>query len=245
MIRRFNRFELKYVVDVIRARAFLADLMPFMRPDRHAGPSGRYRVVSLYYDSPRYHCYRAKVEGLKFRRKLRLRVYPASDGSPPRVAMVEIKQRINLTVQKRRVALALDAAEALCGGREGPLCPEGPDRAVEDEVRTMVAAMQLRPSAVIAYERRPLTGCVYEPGLRVTVDTGVAARVHALDVGAGARNHFLLPPSLCILEVKVNERIPRWLARLLASHDFCLQRVSKYCAGLRRAHAIGTGPLAG
>jgi len=238
MIRRINRFELKYVIDAFQAREFLKDLRPFVRPDPYAGASGMYRVVSLYFDSPRYHFYRAKKEGLKYRRKLRLRVYPGPDPASVDKGMVEIKQRMNLTVQKRRLHVDLDLGRALCRGEAGPEFLDDTDRATAEEVRSMVQLLSLRPVCVIAYLRKPLVGTVYDPGLRITFDTGVSARAHGLDVTADAQNHLFLSPSLAILEVKVNERVPQWLARLLASHDLSIRRVSKYCSGLEKAFEV-------
>jgi SPX domain protein involved in polyphosphate accumulation len=235
VIRRINRFELKYVIDAFQARAFLADLAPFVRADPYADATGCYRVVSLYYDSPQYHFYRAKIEGLKFRRKLRLRIYPPRDGGAVSTGMVEIKQRINQTVQKRRIALDLEAGKVLCAGDSAPADLDPTDEATASEVRAMVTGMQLGPVCVISYLRRPFVGGAYDPGLRITLDTGLSARVHALEVNLEALNHHFLRPDLCVLEVKVNERVPKWLASLLASHDFSVRRVSKYCEGLRRA----------
>jgi hypothetical protein len=74
MIRRFNRYELKYVVDARRYHALIDDLRHFMVPDSHGDPGGSYPVVSLYYDSPEFEAYYSKIEGLRFRRKLRLGV---------------------------------------------------------------------------------------------------------------------------------------------------------------------------
>ena len=233
MEHAINRFELKYVVDAFQARAFFADLVPYMRPDPHGDAKGFYRVTSLYYDTPDYACRRAKTDGLKVRRKLRLRVYPTPGGVPDE-GMVEIKQRIDKTVQKRRIRLPLDAAKDLCAG--GP-APDGLDpecRRVAEEVGA-IALQGVRPACVVTYLRRALVGSRYDRGVRVTVDADLAARVHALDVAAPAANHRFLPPGFCILEVKVDERVPRWLASLLAAHDFSLRRVSKYCLGLETA----------
>lgn len=236
MIRRFNRFELKYVVDAFQAKAFLRDAAPFMRPDGHAGPDGVYRVTSLYFDGPDFRFYREKLEGLKARTKVRLRIYPGA--GPVFEGMVEIKQRFNLIVLKRRLALPLAAAEALCGGGEPPAGLDPRDRAVAEEVRALAAIHDLRPAAVISYLRRPLVGGAYDPGLRVTVDSDLKARTTDLKVDGRGRDRHFLPPAISVLEVKVNERIPRWLASLLAAHDFSVRRVSKYCSGLERAREV-------
>ena len=116
MIRRFNRFELKYVLPVRQCTVLFSELEERIVPDRHGERAG-YPIISLYYDSPDYECFWSKIEGLKFRRKVRLRIYPDERGiAAVDRGSVEIKQRINRTVQKRRLELPLRDAEALCVG---------------------------------------------------------------------------------------------------------------------------------
>lgn len=75
IIRSFNRFELKYLIPLKTAEAFKNALGEYLVPDQHGGSSGSYPLTSLYYDSPDFRFYWEKVEGIKFRLKLRLRVY--------------------------------------------------------------------------------------------------------------------------------------------------------------------------
>src|SRR5690349_17441490 len=115
MIRRFNRYELKYVIPIWKARLMLSELKLHAVPDAHAGETG-YPLVSLYYDSPELDCFWTKVDGLKYRRKVRIRIYPEADIETTSHGMVEIKQRTNRTVKKRRLKLPLDLAHRLCIG---------------------------------------------------------------------------------------------------------------------------------
>jgi hypothetical protein len=45
----------------------------------------------------------------------------------------------------------------------------------------------------------------------------------------------LFPPDWCVLEIKVNERIPYWLTELVAAHNLNMVRVSKYCRSVELA----------
>ncbi|HUT78414.1 MAG TPA: polyphosphate polymerase domain-containing protein [Polyangia bacterium] len=231
MIRRFNRYELKYIIPVARVDAICADLMEMTQPDEHGGEKG-YPVVSLYYDSPSFDFFWAKVEGIKFRRKLRLRIYPGDDIERTKTGMVEIKQRINRTVQKRRLELPLEQAELLCAGDLERDDLDVLDQQVASEVQYLVHAMHLLPAAITAYRRRAFVGGLYDAGLRVTFDTHVGGRVHTLDVNRDADNSLFLPPDWSIMEVKANDAVPDWVTSLLARHNCQLRRVSKYCAVL-------------
>jgi hypothetical protein len=223
VIRRFNRFELKYILPVSKTTG--------------------YPVVSLYYDSPDYACFWSKVEGLRFRRKVRLRIYPDGDIRDVRTGSIEIKQRINKTVQKRRLELPLDQAEALCAGRFEPKGLDPLDQQVADEVTYLSRSEQLAPAAITAYWRRAYEGRDENAGLRVTFDTFVGARVHALTVNAPALNRLILPEDWCIMEVKADDRVPEWVTSLLGRHDCQLSRISKYCAGMAVLRRLSALPL--
>lgn len=244
MIRLFNRFELKYLMPVSKAWDIIKDLEGQTEPDAHAGPDG-YRIGSLYYDSPDYDFFWDKIEGLRFRRKIRIRVYPR-DGryEDVTVAMVEIKQRTNKTVQKRRLQLPLQEAFDLCAGELARTDLDRTDEAVASEVQYLVQAMHLRPSCLIEYHRRAFVGTRYNPGLRITFDTELKCRVKDLQLEHTAVNRYFLPPDWCIMEVKVDEAVPDWVSSLLIRHNCELHRVSKYCAGLALAKKIQVTHLA-
>lgn len=233
MTRRFNRYELKYVLPVRECEAIMSELLHHLPRDPHSKERG-YRVKSLYYDSPDHDFFWSKVEGIKFRRKLRLRTYVDDNAARATECMVEIKQRINRTVQKRRLVLPLREAEALCAGQARPFDLDPLDQQVADEVHYLAMAKHLRPTAVTAYLRRAFEGQRHNTGLRVTFDTDVRARIHALKLDAEAENHLILPPDWAIMEVKVNDAVPAWMLALLAKHQCQLRRVSKYCLGLAR-----------
>jgi SPX domain protein involved in polyphosphate accumulation len=247
MIRRFNRFELKYVLPLSHCGGIIDELEERIRPDRHGGREG-YPIVSLYYDSPDFECFWSKIEGLRYRRKVRLRVYPDASGVAAIASgSVEIKQRINRTVQKRRLELPIEQAEALCEGQLASDARAGLDALdaqVAEEVTFLAESLDLRPAAITAYHRRAFEGELDNAGLRVTFDSMVGARVHALNVRAPAPNHLILPQDWCIMEVKANEAVPDWVTSMLARHDCQLQRVSKYCAGVAQLMNLDVLPLA-
>lgn len=237
MIRHFNRFELKYLLTAAAAETLKAELCTRVDPDHYSGEAG-YSVLSLYYDSPEFDFYWDKIEGLKFRRKLRLRAYPQANGTLPSQVMVEIKQRINKTVQKRRIRLPLQAALQLCTAQAQLSARDAFEANVISEVQYLVSAKQLRPSCLIRYHRQAWQGREWHPGLRITFDTELKARVQDLQLSAHAADSYFLPPDQCILEVKVDERVPDWLASLLSKHECQLKRVSKYCTGLAHCHGL-------
>ncbi|OGQ88506.1 MAG: hypothetical protein A2289_14645 [Deltaproteobacteria bacterium RIFOXYA12_FULL_58_15] len=237
MIRKFNRFELKFIIPVEKRDRVCEDLARNMTIDSH-GAGGFYRVTSLYYDTPEASCFWSKVEGIKYRRKVRVRLYGDHVEGDTHPVMVEIKQRINRTVQKRRVMLPVYEAYQLAEGHEGVTFADPVDAAIASEIRFLARSLQLRPTAVISYLRQAWIGSDYEPGLRITFDEDLAARGPEHGLGPGMPKHYFCPPEWLIMEVKADEAVPLWVGRVLARHDCHMRRISKYCVGLAQLRSL-------
>ncbi|HEX9640223.1 MAG TPA: polyphosphate polymerase domain-containing protein [Candidatus Krumholzibacteria bacterium] len=229
-VRSFNRFEFKYVVPHDVMRAFIGELEGYTVADRHSNGVGGYPVYSLYWDSPVLDFFWEKIDGQKYRRKLRLRRY--TDGE---YAFVEIKQRTNRTVQKRRTRLPTEQVRALF--RDGAI-----DLELENEVKDpaltealfLCRQFDLRPQTAVAYQRRAFFGA-HESDLRITFDTRLQYDPRALDIGEPFEvGKTLVDPRLAIMEIKFNHRVPLWLTKLVSRHGLRIERYSKYCAAVDR-----------
>jgi SPX domain protein involved in polyphosphate accumulation len=212
-----------------------------MTLDAHADDEGQYSITSLYYDTVDYKAYWDKIEGHKFRRKVRVRVYGDQVITPDTKSFVEIKQRINKTLQKKRVILPYATATALCGeGAEVPGELSEMEQAVVSEVRYLQGTLQLQPAAVVSYNRLAFEGSEYDPGLRVTFDTNLKGRVHDLTLLSNTytENSYFIPPEFCVMEIKVNYRVPYWLTELIGRYRCTLRRVSKYCTALEQSKVL-------
>lgn len=238
--RTFNRYELKYLIPGRRVGAFEDALGEYVVPDRHCGDAWGYPVHSVYWDSPSLSLFWEKIEGVKYRRKLRFRRY----SSEPEL-FVEIKQRLDRTVQKRRVRLPIpearetfgDGAPASSRARPvGGAGPTGSEDPILAEALLLVHRHGLLPRMSVAYRRRALCGR-YEPDLRITFDRRVQFLptdvdfVAPFDVG-----HDLVDPRLVIMEIKYSERAPVWLCKFMSSFGLQMMRLSKYCTAVDRAY---------
>lgn len=241
MKRRFNRFELKYLVSAAQRDAMLEEIRVQMQPDDE-GIGGIYHVNTLYYDTRDLAAYRAKLDGIRYRRKLRVRSYGAPSPDPGATVLVEIKQRINRTVQKRRLALPLADAYALCDGTLQPderPWPDEDDARVASEVCFLSRALHLVPICVIVYQRHAFRGSAIEPGLRITFDHGLWCRpANALLTTEGNRCYFERPDHM-VLEVKADLAVPMWVVLMLARYQADLRRFSKYCWAVARLQKQG------
>lgn len=239
-IRKFDRFELKYLVPIPTAAKFKQSLRAYLVPDDHGDSSGRYRIASLYYDGPDLRFYREKIDGIRVRRKLRIRYYescqPLNADSP---VFVEIKQRVDRVTQKRRALLPYRDALQLCNERYVPE-HDSQDTAAINEIVSMVWQYDLRPASIVRYTRQALVSPEYDIGLRVTFDTDLSYQVNRLELDNEPNGLPLFPAGWIVVEIKVNERIPNWLAELIALHNLNLVRISKYCRSIELAQDLAT-----
>ena len=237
-IRQFNRFEFKYLISIKQAEALKASVRKYMVPDTYGNQEGRYAISNLYYDSPEFRCYWEKERGIKFRRKLRIRYYENGDVMTEETSVfVEIKQRIDRVTQKRRVALPYLNALQLCNDRVLPEFDQK-DQAIIEEVFVMLWRYQLVPAIVLRYNRQAFIGSIYDAGMRVTFDTDLSFQTYPLHLHENRSSLPFLSADRVIMEIKVNERIPRWLTELVAAHNLSLYRISKYCCSIMTAQNL-------
>lgn len=233
-IRKFNRFELKYLITLQQAERFKTALRPYMLQDEH-GVNGKYGLTSLYYDSPDLRCYWEKEYGLRFRRKLRIRQYDTNEQMTEETPVfLEIKQRVDRVTQKRRVVLSYKDALRLCNDRKLPE-NSSENRETLEEMYVFLWQYNLRPVSIVRYDRQAFMGTQYDMGLRVTFDTNLSFQSHNLHIHEKPSALPMLSPNQVVMEIKVNERIPIWLTGLIADHNLKMVRVSKYCRSIETA----------
>lgn len=238
-LHSFNRFEIKYLLPYELVPQVRRVLRSRLQPDPYS-TTGGYPVCSLYYDSPELRYYWEKIEGLHFRRKLRIRNYgerhALTDDSE---VFVEIKQRVNRVTQKRRVRVPYRMARQLCDKRE--LIDHSPEqRPFLEEVLGLLESHRLRATAITSYNREAYLGEDSDLGLRVTIDHRVKGRDREFHLGAEVENRLIIPPAKAVVEVKANERVPYWITDLSAQLGMRVVRVSKYCQSVE---AFGQAPM--
>ena len=239
-IKTEQRYEIKYLIRHDTAAEVSQTLSAYMLPDAHGDGQGNYQITSLYYDTTDYKAYWDKIEGHRNRRKLRVRIYGDQPVTPETPCFVEIKHRLDRALQKRRLIVPYRAALDL-DRIEDQYTPSSPQqRAILEEVLYLQGALRLQPACVVGYRRTAFEGHEYDPGLRVTFDTNLKYRTHELNLLANgqATDHYFLPPDWCIMEVKVNQRVPLWLTEAIAEHQCVVRRISKYCLALENSKVL-------
>ncbi|WP_301109879.1 polyphosphate polymerase domain-containing protein [Sporosarcina sp.] len=226
-IEIFSRKEQKYLITRRQYEELTDRIGPKMRNDKN-GVDGKYSVTSLYFDNAEKGIYFETKNKLKYRQKLRLRVYDDADLNS--TAFFEVKQKHKKVVNKRRMLLPLREAYRYLeeDGQAGLDQYETSNSQVMKEVDYFRKFYQLRPEMVVSYSRHALHG-INDSELRITFDFDLKCRKEDLHIENGPYGEHFIDPDLVVLEVKVDHSVPLWLARILQELQ-CEQRsASKFC----------------
>lgn len=213
----FKRYEKKYMIEPEQYRRFRQELDGHIKPDRFFEST----VCSIYYDTDDYSLIRNSIEKPVYKEKLRLRSYnvPGPDGE----AFVELKGKFKGLVYKRRVLMrAREAMEYLAGERPAPY--EGQ---VVREVDWFLKCNRVSPKVYIACDRQAYVSRE-DPDLRITFDENIRWRQTELDLCAGSHGENILPSGFVLMELKIPQACPMWLARMLSEHRLFPAGFSKY-----------------
>ena len=230
----FNRYELKYLISYEEYLQLAAILKERMNLDPYGDHDGKYNIVSLYYDSDDRKIYYETKNKLRFRQKLRLRIYNQTTADS--ISFFEIKQKFGNVVNKRRTILPLSKGYDLSNTESLSNIPDldvfrASNNQILKEVHHFKSLYHLHPEVVVSYDRQAFSG-IEEPDLRVTFDYNLMCRNDDLRIENGPQGMFFIPEDTVVLEVKVSSSVPFWLARLLNDMQLARQSVSKYCTSI-------------
>lgn len=220
----FKRKEIKYLLSSEERNALLPILEAHMEPDAFAHSS----ISNLYYDTPDFRMIRRSLEKPMYKEKLRLRSY----GTPENTSTVfpEIKKKAMGIVYKRRISLPYQEAVSFLSGQQiasTDTC-NGTTQQILHELDWMLASYEnLAPRVFLSYERDSYKGGS-DPSLRLTLDQDILFRTDRLDLREGAFGEAILLPDQTLMEVKISNAAPLWLAQALSEIGIFPVSFSKY-----------------
>lgn len=232
---KFERKEYKYFVpqelqSELRKR-LLQQMVhdPFCR-DRE---QNQYCVRSIYLDTDSLLFYHEKIDGIRIRKKLRVRVYNDIEARSP--AFLEIKRKFENTVFKERIKIPLPHTATVLNGANLQILNEKAsfsDAATLGKFIYLIKRLKLLTRVLVTYEREAFQG-IDDPSLRITFDLNARSfpnpRLEDIyreqDLTTFTGNQF-------ILEIKFNGRMPNWVRNIVRDYRLHLQAISKYCNGI-------------
>lgn len=214
--RRDFAYELKFLVPDAVATEVLAWGRRHLPPDPHAElhADDRYRVTSLYFDTPQLDVFRGV--GSNGRCKYRVRRYGAETA-----LFLERKLKTRGLVGKRRTRIAAEALSHLAQPQPQPHW-DGHWYLRRLRVRGLI------PRMLISYERTARVGIGPAGPLRLTLDRELRClAADGLAWNDCATGRPLLTGET-ILELKFRDRMPALFKQLIQQFALAAQPVSKY-----------------
>lgn len=213
----FQRYEKKYLLPREKYLALWQELEPRVEPDAFFQST----VCSVYYDWEDFRLIRHSLEKPVYKEKLRLRSYNVPGPEDP--VFVELKKKYKGVVYKRRVAMAAAAAEDWLAGRSAaPVQSQ-----ISREIDWFLKNNPVRPRVLIACDRRAYVARENRE-LRITFDSSIRWRDRDLSLTAGDHGQELLSDGQMLMEIKLPEAAPLWLAHMLSRLEIFPRGFSKY-----------------
>lgn len=203
----FKRKEIKYLLTEAQLASLRPALEAHMEPDAFAHSS----ISNLYYDTPDYRMIRRSLEKPSYKEKLRLRSYGVPNDQTS--VFLEIKKKAQGIVYKRRVSMPYGDALRYLSRRQ-----PGGDGQIFQELNWMLTSYGSLASRIfLSYERDSWKG-QEDFSLRLTLDREILWRTEALDLRRGACGTPLLEPGQVLMEIKISNAAPLWLAEALSEN---------------------------
>ncbi len=215
------RHEYKHYINPADAIAIKQRLMLLARPDPHAGSNGKYRIRSLYFETPDNKVLREKLDGINNREKFRIRYY--NDDTD--FIRLEKKTKVNGLGNKLSAKMTKEDCEKLIAGNLAWMKDSKQDLVLE--LYAKMKYQQLKPKTIVDYIREPF---IYSPGnVRVTIDSQIKTGINSKDLFSknlpAAR---INEANIIILEVKYDGFLPDIIRNAVQTNNRKATAFSKY-----------------
>ncbi len=227
------RLEYKYFIprkDLPRLRQAIK---PYVRSDVFCEqqPNKEYTVRSIYYDTSKLDNYVEKIEGIKTRRKVRIRGY--NQFAPGDRVFLEIKRKLGVRIYKNRAPLPYENLEEFL--LRGEINALG-ENAFKDENRAadaqkflyQIRRNRMHREVLVVYEREAFHGR-FNDALRISFDKNLRGRIRPQINQLYSNDNLIHAFSqLYVLEIKFYHGIPLWLKDILRTFNLRQRAISKY-----------------
>ena len=233
-LQKFERYEFKYILNANLRKKIQSDVSKFMRVDEFASENKKYFVRSLYFDDDVSTEYYNKIDGMKVRRKFRLRTY-GKEFSKEKPIFLELKGRYNQRTYKRRKIINIENLHKYENEEISKIIKddEFKDNLGQNFLFEKIKR-NLKPKVITDYWRCPFISD-YDRNFRVTFDDSL--KIKKTPKLFNNNQSFLRSslPGYSILEIKFDRRIPKWFHRIIQSYNLRKVSVSNFCIGMEIA----------
>jgi len=227
-----NRREYKYLIPADLLDVIRNELRPHLIYDSFAGKrvSKEYSVRSIYLDTIDFKHYYEKVQGLKIRKKFRIRGYNTCEEDSK--VFFEIKRKYDNFISKNRSSTYFANLEPMLrsGDFESLILNGDKEIVLKDANHFFYYYYResLRPLILIVYEREAYYS-KFDPKFRISFDKNLRSKdfpeitdLYNDDVLS------IVNPNFFILEVKFSGSYPSWMKDIFTKYNIKRRSVSKY-----------------
>ncbi len=223
------RHELKYYISQGEYLVLRDRLKPLMPLDPFADPDTRsYDIRSLYFDDIYNTAMWEKMDGIKNRKKWRIRLYNYKSDN----IKLEKKAKYDMYTAKESAKITKYQVEDIISGRYEFLLSQG--NPLFEEMYGDIVVNRLKPIVVVDYIREAY---IYPAGnVRVTFDKYLHSGNFNTDIFRSTMMPVpILDPGTLILEIKYDATLPMHIRDILNTTTGLRSAISKY-AQCRRFH---------
>lgn len=228
-----TRNEFKYIVpvcyidDLRKSLENYTDYDPFIK---RTG-KGEYTCRSIYYDTKDLEAFDEKKEGVKIRKKFRIRSYDSKKDNS--IAFLEIKRKYdNLVTKNRGLIYADDIVPILSNGNvHSYKFPNNNPKYYTDAIKFLYyyKIKSLKPIVLVVYEREAY--CMkYDDTIRITFDKNLRCKAYPKEEDLFTDDNLKgILYNYFILEIKFNNSFPKLiLPRIIKKFNLLHGTYSKY-----------------
>jgi len=233
-IETFFRYEFKYFISDKLSNIILNDSVDFMKIDKYAANNldKGYFVRSLYFENQDYDNFFEKVDGVKTRKKFRLRTYSENFESNTLIYL-EMKGRRKDRIFKERIKNENEDLKYFYSLKNlEQLNQKYKNNSLINDFIFNVLRKRIKPVILIDYNIKPL---INKNGLyfRLTFDNNLVS-TKSDNLFNESKFNFPLKykPGNSILEVKFERSIPAWFHRIIQAYDLHRRSISKFVLGV-------------
>ena len=228
------RYEFKYILNKKTSDQIEKEARNFMIYDGHVKKelNNKYFVRSLYFENNFSSNFYEKVDGMKIRRKYRLRTY--SNFFDPKVPIFfEVKGRISERTYKKRINIKNKYLNLfLSQSQNFNLLNLYPNNEMIINFIFDSFRKNLKPLILVDYKRRPY---INKFGLyfRLTFDTNLlSSKTNNLFSNDKYSSWLECKAGYTVLEVKFDRSIPAWFHRIIQCYNLKRRSISKFVLGM-------------
>ncbi len=228
-----GRIEYKYLVPNEMLFHIRDYIEKYVNLDKYAAmrEEKEYTVRSLYYDTLNFSFYHEKIEGIRKRKKIRIRGY--NEFFDDEQVFLEIKRKNDSAITKTRASVAFRHLSSLIetGDVDKFISSNNGYGLIKTNALNFlfhISNLALMPKILINYEREAYY-YKFNEDLRITFDKRLRSKIRVSIDGLFKEVNFVRAlPNYFILEIKTHLHFPAWLNYVIGSLELRQQALSKY-----------------